>query len=265
MASALDAGVVEVDTKCDICGGPFRIDKYSIETWDGKYRPDLSMAEIIVNSDNVGMVFVGQKLGIDKTCEYLKNFGIGSTTGIDLQGEATPHIREKKDWSQVDLATASFGQGIATTPIQMLTAVTAIANDGRFVAPQVVDKLIGEGWEEDIKPVVGAQVISKKSASEITAMMAEAAKNGEAKWTYSRGFKVAGKTGTAQIPIAGHYDDEKTIASFVGFAPYDNPKFVMLVTLQEPSTSPWASETAAPLWYLIAKDLFSYFGIQPEN
>ena len=265
MASALDAGVIEMDTKCDICNGPFRIDKYSIETWDGKYRPDSSMAEIIVNSDNVGMVFVGQKLGIEKTYKYLKDFGIGEITGIDLQGEASPHLRKEKDWSSVDLATASFGQGIATTPIQMLTAVTAIANDGQFVVPQVVDKLVGKGWEEDIKPVFGEQVISKKSASEITAMMAEAAKNGEAKWTHSRGFKVAGKTGTAQIPIAGHYDDEKTIASFVGFAPYDDPKFVMLVTLQEPGTSPWASETAAPLWYSIAKDLFMYFGIQPEN
>ncbi|MBU0570024.1 penicillin-binding protein 2 [Patescibacteria group bacterium] len=265
MASALDAGVVDPDTKCDICNGPFRIDKYSIETWDGKYRPDSSMAEIIVNSDNVGMVFVGQKLGIEKMYEYLKNFGIGNITGIDLQGEATPKLREKNDWSNVDLATASFGQGIATTPIQMLTAVTAIAYDGVLATPQVVDKIIGEDWEEDTKPVIGDRVISKKSASEITAMMVEAAKNGEAKWTYSRGFKVAGKTGTAQIPIAGHYDDEKTIASFIGFAPYDDPKFVMLVTLQEPSTSPWASETAAPLWYSIAKDLFVYFGIQPEG
>ena len=95
--------------------------------------------------------------------------------------------------------------------------------------------------------------------------MVEAAKNGEAKWTHLRGFKVAGKTGTAQIPIAGHYDAEKTIASFIGFAPYDDPKFIMLVTLREPQSSPWASETAAPLWYSLARDLFPYFGIQPEN
>ena len=94
-------------------------------------------------------------------------------------------------------------------------------------------------------------------------MMVEAAKRGEAKWTYERGFGVAGKTGTAQIPIAGHYDEDKTIASFVGFAPHNNPKFVMLVTLREPTTSPWASETAAPLWYSIAKDLFLHFGLQP--
>ncbi len=95
--------------------------------------------------------------------------------------------------------------------------------------------------------------------------MVEAAKSGEAKWTYKKGFGVAGKTGTAQIPIAGHYDEEKTIASFIGFAPYDSPKFIMLVTLREPQSSPWASETAAPLWYNIAEKLFLHFGLLPEK
>ncbi|MBI4153596.1 penicillin-binding protein, partial [Candidatus Woesebacteria bacterium] len=133
------------------------------------------------------------------------------------------------------------------------------------VKPQVVDKLLGESWEEDIKPEIGERVISEETAEEVTAMMELAAKEGEASWTHLKGFKVAGKTGTAQIPIAGHYDEEKTIASFIGFAPSDNPKFIMLVTLREPQTSPWASETAAPLWYSIAKDLFPYFSIQPES
>jgi cell division protein FtsI/penicillin-binding protein 2 len=134
-----------------------------------------------------------------------------------------------------------------------------------MVTPQVVDRIAGDGWEEDIDSKNETRVISVETAKEMTAMMELAAESGEAKWTHLRGFKVAGKTGTAQIPIAGHYDEEKTIASFVGFAPYDDPKFVMLVILREPSTSPWASETAAPLWYSIAKDLFLYFGIQPEK
>ena len=99
----------------------------------------------------------------------------------------------------------------------------------------------------------------------MTAMMVNAAKNGESKWTSLRGFSVAGKTGTAQIPIAGHYDPKSTNASFIGFSPANNPKFIMLVTLNKPQSSQWASETAAPLWYSIARDLFLYFGIQPEN
>ena len=187
------------------------------------------------------------------------------TIGIDLQGEASPALREKGTWNIVDLATTTFGQGIAVTPIQMIRAAGAIANHGVLMAPKIVEKIEGEGWEETNKGNVGQRVISAEAASEITAMMAEAASHGESKWTNLRGFKVAGKTGTAQIPIAGHYDAEKTNASFVGFAPYDNPKFIMLVILSEPQSSQWASETAAPLWYAIAKDLFPYLGIQPEG
>ena len=265
MAAALDADVVEVDTKCEICDGPLKVDKYYIKTWDNEYHPDQTMLDVIVNSDNVGMAFVGQSLGADKLYDYLDNFGIGKLTGIDLQGEVSPKLREKGSWNIVDLATASFGQGVAITPIQMIRAVAAIANDGVLATPQVVDKILGYDWREDIRPILGERVISPDSANEMTAMMVEAAKSGEAKWTHARGFKVAGKTGTAQIPIAGHYDDEKTIASFVGFVPADDPKFVMLVTLREPTSSPWASETAAPLWYTIAKEFFVFFGIQPEN
>ena len=265
MSAALDAGVVKPDTVCEICTGPLKVDKYYIRTWDDKYHPDSTMVDIIVNSDNVGMAYVGQKLGADELYDYLSAFGLGTLTGVDLQGEVSPQIRPKGTWNIVDLSTTSFGQGIAVTPIQMIRAVSAIANKGRLPTPHVVDRLRGEGWEENITPKDGPQVISEDTAEKLTAMMVEAAKHGEAKWTYLRGFKVAGKTGTAQIPFAGHYDEEKTIASFVGFAPANEPKFIMLVTLREPSSSPWSSETAAPLWYSIAKDLFLHFGIQPEN
>jgi len=265
MASALDAGVVTPDTICDSCSKGVVVDGYLIETWNKVYYPNSTMTDVIVHSDNVGMVFVGKRLGSNKLYDYLQSFGIGKLTGIDLEGEINPSLRPKDSWSEIDLATATFGQGVAVTPIQLITAVSVIANKGKKVTPQVVDKLFDDGWEYDIKPVEGERVISEKAASQITAMMVEAAKSGEAKWTHIKGFKVAGKTGTAQVPIAGHYDEEKTVASFIGFAPYDDPKFIMLVTLVEPTTSPWASETAAPLWYSIASDLFEYFRIQPEN
>ena len=265
MSAGLDSDAVEPDTKCGICDQPLKVAQYYIRTWNNEYREDATMQDVIVHSDNVGMAFVGQKLGADTLYDYLDKFGIGHTTDVDLQGEGTPSIREKGTWNIVDLATTSFGQGIAATPIQILRAIGSIANDGVLVTPQVVDRLEGEGWEEDVKPEIGEEVISKKTADEVTAMMVEAAKEGEAKWTHLRGFNIAGKTGTAQIPIAGHYDEDKTIASYIGFAPADDPKFIMLVTLREPSSSPWASETAAPLWYSIAKDLFLHFGIQPED
>lgn len=257
MASGLDLGEIRPDTICTICNQPLKVDKYFIKTWNNQYRADSTMTEVLVNSDNVGMSFIAQKMGQERMYDYLNNFGIGNLTGIDLQGEANVQMRKKGSWNIVDLVTTSFGQGIAVTPIQMLRAVAVIANDGYIVVPQVVKN---QTKKENL-----IKVISQKTADEVTAMMEEAAKNGESKWTNLTGFRVAGKTGTAQIPVAGHYDAEKTIASFVGFAPAENPKFIMLVTLREPQSSQWASETAAPLWYDIAKDLFQIFGIQPEN
>lgn len=265
MAAALDAGVVTPDTVCDVCDGPYKVDKYFIRTWNNVYNPGSTMREVIIRSDNVGMSFVGEKLGADRLYDYLDSFGFGRSTKIDLQGEFAPPLRKKGTWNVVDLATASFGQGIAVTPIQMAKAISIIANGGREVTPQVVDKIAVGDDEDDLEPVVGRQVISEKAAREVTDMMVAAVKEGEAKWAVPKGFPVAGKTGTAQIPVAGHYDKEKTNASFVGFAPPDNPEFLMLITLREPESSPWASETAAPLWFDIAKEIFPYLGIKPSS
>lgn len=258
MAAGIDAGVVSPDTPCDICDGPLNIDTYQIKTWNNKYTANLSMTDVIVNSDNVGMSFVGQKLGIDKMYDYLNKFGIGKATGIDLQGESVPVMRQKDTWSAVDLATASFGQGIAVTGIQMVRGVAAIANGGYLVTPRVVNSKAS-------KFDAPVHIISQQAASDVTEMMVQAAEQGEAKWARISGYKVAAKTGTAQIPVAGHYDPTNTNHSFVGFAPADKPKFIMLVTLQSPQSSPWAAETAAPLWYSIARDLFPYLGVQPSQ
>lgn len=265
MAAGLDAGVVRPETTCDICSAALKVDKYFIKTWNDKYHPDISMTDVIVDSDNVGMSFVGQKLGADALYDYLSKFGIGKKTGIDLQGEIAPKLREKGTWNVVDLATASFGQGVAVTGIEMVRAVSVVANGGYLVTPKLVNIIKSDGWEEKVKSDTPVRVIRQESAREMTQMMVEAAVRGEAKWARIPGFKVAGKTGTAQIPVAGHYDATNTNHSFIGFAPADNPKFVMLVTLNSPQSSPWAAETAAPLWYTIAKDLFPYLGIQPTQ
>ena len=265
MSAGLDDGVIDPGTKCDICAGPLKLDKYFIKTWNNEYNADATMLDVIVHSDNVGMSFVGLKLGEDKLYDYLDKFGIGKLTGIDLQGEVTPSMRKRGSWNMVDLATTSFGQGIAVTPIQMVRAVGAIANGGVMRVPHVVKEIKGEGWSEPTKFDDTVRVISPEAAKQMTEMMVAAVDSGEAQWTKISGFSVAGKTGTAQIPIAGHYDAEKTNASFIAFAPAKDPKFVMLVSLKEPQSSPWAAETAAPLWFTIAQDLFPYFGISPER
>lgn len=265
MAAGLDAGVIRPDTQCDICNAPYPVAGYFIHTWNDQYHANSTMTDVIKHSDNVGMTFVGNRLGSERLYDYLSAFGFGRPTNVDLQGEASPAMRERGSWNVVDLATTTFGQGIAVTPLQMIKAISIIANDGVEMKPQVVDKIKGIDWENDIEPEKGKQVISPKAAEEITQMMINAVRDGEAKWAVPKGFRVAGKTGTAQIPLAGHYDAEKTIASFVGFAPPENPRFVMLITLREPQSSQWASETSAPLWFTIAKQLFPYLGIQPEN
>ena len=264
MAAALDSGVVEPDTKCDICGGPINIGQYSIRTWDEQYHPGIDMTDSIVHSDNTGMVFAARRLGNDKLLEYIKKFGFGNLTGIDLQGETSPGLRsELKD---IDLATTSFGQGIAVTSIQMLRAVAAIANGGVIKTPVVVDKISTNSQDMvfvNKKPE--ERIISAEASGKIKEMMVKAVINGEAKFAAPKGYRIAGKTGTAQIPVAGHYDNEKTIASFVGFAPANNPKFAMIVKLREPRSSQWGSETAAPLWFSIAKKLLLYWNIPPEQ
>lgn len=265
MAAAIDAGVVKSDTECNICQGPLNIGEYTIRTWNDKYYPQSTMSEVLQHSDNVGMVFVGRRLGKAKLLSYINKFGFGHPTGIDLQEEQVPTLRSDNEWYEIDLATATFGQGIAVTPMQMLRAISAVANRGKMITPRVVSQVVSKSEKQETPRTNTVNVISPEAAAQVTEMMVEAVDRGEAKWAKPAGFAIAGKTGTAQIPVAGHYDKDKTIASFIGFAPAYDPKFAMLVTLNEPKSSPWGSETAAPLWFDIARDILRYYQIPPSH
>lgn len=265
MVSALNEDAIEPDTKFNE-GGPVQMDDYVIRTWDSNYHGEITMTEVLQYSSNVGMLFVGEKLGRVATLRYITDFGFGVPTGVDLEEEVSPQLRSSDQWLPIDLATATFGQGIAVTPLQMVRAVAALANNGKLMEPKVVKKIIDpKGKIIEVKPKVIRKVIEPEAARQIIEMMVTAVEYGEAKWAKPKGYKVAGKTGTAQIPVAGHYDSDKTIASFFGFAPAEDPQFVMLVTLREPTSSPWGSETAAPLFFTIAKELFAYLGIPPTE
>lgn len=267
MTAAMSEGVVEAQTRCDICSGSVSIGGFTIRTFNDKYFENTTMLEVIEHSDNTGMVFVTKKLGLEKLYRYLEAFGIGKLTGIDLEDEESPRLRPQGEWREIDLATAGFGQGVAVTPIQMVTAISAIANGGKLMQPSVVAHVIDEdGKEHTIEPKVKQVVISEKAAKVVTEMMVNAVENGEAKLARIKGYRIAGKTGTAQIPIAGHYDPTKTIASFVGFAPADDPKFVILVKLDEPSSyRGFGSSTAAPLFFEITRSLLTYYNIPPSR
>jgi cell division protein FtsI/penicillin-binding protein 2 len=283
MSAAINEDLVDYQTICP-CQGPVAVPPYVISTWDYQYHPNSNITEIIQYSDNTGMVYISKLFEPETFIKYIKDFGFGQQTHVDLEEEDFPPLREL--WRDIDIATASFGQGIAVTPLQMLTAAAAIANNGLLMQPQVVDKIVINSPLErgssallnrgvlssqentqtiDIPPKSIKQVITLQTAQHMTDIMVNAVKHGEAQWTQAKGYDIAGKTGTSEIPLAGKYEQEKTIASFIGFAPADDPKFVMLVTLNEPETSPWGSETAAPLWFDIAKQLFLHWNIPPDS
>lgn len=264
VAAALEEKAIKADDTYDE-KGPIRIGKYSISTWNDEYNGIISISRILQTSSNVGMVHIGEKLGNDKILTYLEKFGFGKETGIDLQGEVVTRIKPKKLWYPVDYATVTFGQGIAVSQIQMLTAFSSLINGGWIMKPFVVKGLVSEnGEQKDIKPKKLRQVIGEKTSKEIRKMLEETVKHGEAKWDVPKGYRIGGKTGTAQIALSGSYDATKTTASYIGFAPVQNPEFVILVSLSQPETSQWASETAAPLFFSIAKSLFVEYNIAPN-
>lgn len=265
MAAGIDAKVVTPTTRCPVCNGPRKIGPHYIRTWNNQYRDNPTMTEVLVNSDNTGMVYIGDLLGQDRLYQYVQKFGFGSKSGIDLQEDAAAPLRKLAEMREIDAATMTFGQGLAVTPIQMVRAVSAIANGGRLPVPRVVHELVRDDQASKLDTEEWERVISEESARVAKEMMKESAAFGEAKFAYLKGYSIAGKTGTAQVAIEGVYDEKKTIASFIGFAPADDPKFVMLVKLDEPTSSPWGSETAAPLWFAIAKDILRYYGIMPEK
>jgi cell division protein FtsI/penicillin-binding protein 2 len=265
MSAAINENLANAQTIVNE-SGPVTIGEYTIRTWNDSYHGPITATQILQYSSNVGMVHVSRILGKEREIKYIKNYGIGQQTNVDLQEESSPEMRPVSSWVDIDYATASFGQGIAVTPLQLVRAIGAIANGGALMEPKVVKEIVDKrGKKVEIKPNKVRQIITTDAARQIKDMMIDAVKFGEAKWARPKGYKVAGKTGTAQIPVAGHYDPTKTIASFVGFAPADNPRFVMLVILNQPQSSEWGSETAAPLFFTIAKDLFAYMGIAPTG
>lgn len=174
MAAVLNEDLVKPDTVCDICAGPISIGTYNIKTWNNEYYPNTTLKDVIVHSDNTGMVFVARKLGLDKFYSYIEKFGFGKSTDIDLQDESVPDIRLKKDWREIDLATASFGQGIAVTPMQMISAVSAIANGGKLMEPHIVKSLNDDKSSYEIKPKIKAEVLKPSTTQMIKEMMVAA-------------------------------------------------------------------------------------------
>lgn len=269
VSSAVDLNRLQSDSKPDDIPGGFKssitVDGYDIHNALEKNYGYETVTQILENSDNVGMVWVANKVGNDDLASYINKFGFGSKTGIDLSGEASGQVSSSKKWRDVNRATISFGQGISTTPMQIMDAYMTIANKGEMIKPRIVDKIIdSDSREEMVQPSESQKVISEDTAKKVTDMLVSVVENGHGKNAKVDGFRVAGKTGTAQIPKqgGGYEDGSQTIGSFAGYAPADDPKFVMLVKLNKPKNVAWAESSAAPIFGDIASWLLnSYFKV----
>lgn len=265
MASALNEGALKPDDVFNESGS-VSVGGYQIKTWDDKYEGKITFTRALEKSSNVGMVRVGEKLGKKKLYSYLQKFGLGESTNIDLQGEVSGYFKLQKEFYEIDYATATFGQGLVVTPMQMIRAFASLLNGGYIMEPHVVSQLkTKDGNTKKIAPKTIRRIFSDKTSLQIRSMLQKTVEHAEAKWDRPKGYKIGGKTGTAQVAVEGQYDASKTVASFIGFAPVDDPKFVALVIYKEPKSSPWGSETAAPTFFEIAKELLVYYNIEPEN
>jgi cell division protein FtsI/penicillin-binding protein 2 len=226
------------------------------------------VTDILIKSLNVGAAWLNTQMGPDIFYRYLQDFGIGQTTQIDVDGEVAGQLWLPEDiqhWHPSNLGTNAFGQGVAVTPLQMVTAMATVANDGARMRPHIVGRRIAsDGTVSVFQPVLEEQVISPETAQTLTEMLVRVVEEG-ATLAQVEGYRVAGKTGTAQIWVPGGYATKGTMATFSGFGPVPDPQLVALIKLDRPKSSPWASQTAAPAFQRLMSRLFVVMGIPPEG
>ena len=267
VAAALDAGLVTPETTY-YDPGWIEVGGVTIVNSSRHADCEYTVSDILIHSLNVGAAWLSTWMGPDLFYRYVLAFGIGQPTEVDLAGEATGQLWMLDDyehWHDSNLGTNAFGQGLAVTPLQMISAVATVANDGARLRPHVVARRVApDGAVSTFRPEIEARVISPQTARVLMEMMVRTVEEGVPSARVP-GYRVAGKTGTAQIPIPGGYDREATIVSFVGFGPVPDPRLVILVKLDRPKSSSWASDTAVPVFQRLAARLFVILGIPPSG
>jgi cell division protein FtsI/penicillin-binding protein 2 len=265
MAAALDSGTVEPDTTF-IDTGVFQIGGVPIYNWDrGAWGPQ-SMLGCLQHSLNVCLAWISHQMGASIFYPYLQDFGFGHLTGIELDLEVPGHLKlpGDSDWYEADLGTNAFGQGVSVTPVQMLMGVSAIANDGQMVVPRIVRSVVDRDRQYDTTIQIAGEPISKETANTLSEMLALSLEE-EASVAMVPGYRVAGKTGTAEIPGPYGYTSNATNASFVGWGPVDDPQFIVYIWLEKPTSSPWGSVVAAPIFNKIVQRLVVLLNLPPDT
>jgi cell division protein FtsI (penicillin-binding protein 3) len=266
-AAALEERLVQPGDRLNGEGGAIEVGGIVIR--DHERFGTITFSEVLAHSSNVGAIKVGMRLGKSLYYDYISGFGFGNLTGIDLPGETPGRIRRPKDWSAVSLASLSIGQELSVTPLQMLVAVSALANGGTLVRPYVAGsvraadgKVISHG-----SPVQLRRVITEKTARTLTDILKGVVTDGTGKAAAIEGFEVAGKTGTSQKldRATGRYSRQKVVASFVGFVPATQPRLAIVVVIDEPKTLQWGGSIAAPTFREIARESLKYLKIAPAT
>lgn len=267
MAAGIDAGAVTPETTYDDKGFII-LNGLTISNYDGKARGITNMQNVLGNSLNVGMVFVEQKLGREKFAQYMKGYGLGERTGIDLPNEIGGLIKNLSSRYEVDYATAAFGQGIAITPIGVVRALSSLANGGILIRPFVVDSINYKiGATKKIEPEIRGRILKKETSEEITRMLVQVVDENLLGGVYKlKNYSVAAKTGTAQLTDGkGHYYDDKYLHSFFGYFPAYDPKFLIFLYIIDPKGVEYASHTLTEPFFNMTKFLISYYEIPPDR
>ena len=265
MAAALDSGVTTPNTTY-LDTGSVLVGGVTIQNWDRNPWGVQNMVGCLQHSLNVCMVNLSMQMGASTFYGYMDAFGLGHLTGVDMAGEAPGRLKVPgdADWYLVDLGTNAFGQGVASTPIQIMAAASSITNNGRMVIPHVLYAMVREGRQYNVPAQFGATPISEQTADTLNEMLSLSLE-AEDSLALVPGYRVAGKTGTAEIPVDGYYSTEQTNASFIGWGPVDDPQFMIYVWLEKPTESPWGAETAAPVFAEMAQRTVILLDIPPDS
>ncbi len=268
--AGLDSGTISPGTTF-YDKGALEVGGRVIRNWDRRGYDQVTMTDGLVHSLNTVAAFISTSMGKSQFYTYLRRFGFGHLTEVDLASEGPGMVKLPGDsnWFPSELGTNSFGQGVAVTPMQMIRAAAAVSNRGLMMKPYAVHQYIT--FDEDtgrerviqVEPMIVRQAISQDTARTLTNLLVQVVERGATK-AQVPGYRVAGKTGTAQIPTPYGYHPSDTIASFVGWVPADDPAFIVLVKLDKPTESPWGSQTAAPTFRAIAERLLVYLQVPPD-
>ena len=265
VAAALDSGAA-TPTSSYLDTGEVEVGGWKIHNWDNQAWGQQDITGCLQHSLNICMTWLSTQMGAQTFYGYMNRFGLGHLTGIDLAGEAAGRLKVPgdTDWYPVDLATNAFGQGVSVTPIQLMMGSSAVANDGRMVTPHVLYAMLRDGRQYNVPAQYAGSPISADTAHTLSQILAISLEN-ESSNALVPGYRIAGKTGTAQIPTDYGYEAGVTNASFIGWGPVDDPKFMIYVWLEKPSASIWGSETAAPVFAEVAQKTVVLLNIPPDN